>query len=452
MFTVKAAMTPTVDAAAFRSYFSSLAEVEIVGRNQIRFRMTAPYWLDDASLATNIVPIPKHVYDPEGILDRYSFQDIRDPKVAQDPQLKKFGEEFGRNPANRAPIGTGPYKLEKWQTGQEIVLARNEDYWGPKPHLDKVIYKVIPDSTTALTALKAGEIDFIPRLLPQQFREQTSGPAFEDHFAKATYQIPQLSYIGWNEARPFFADKRVRQALTMLIDRTKIIEAVRLGMGSPAASPFAPSSPDFNPKIKPLTYDPQRAAQLLDEAGWLDHNGDGVRDKGGVEFKFEVVASSSNAAAGPLLSILQDQLGKAGIIVTGRRLDPAVLQSTLRDHQADAGIGTWISARQFDPYQLFHSDSAKNRGSNYYNFRNSEADAIMKQARVEFDAGKRKQLYWRFQEIFHEEQPYTLLYYPKDAAAYHVRFQNVQFLAERPGYEITQWSVSPGAQRLAAAN
>ena len=118
LFTVKAAMTPTVDAAAFRSYFSSLAGVEIVGRNQIRFRMTAPYWLDDASLATNIVPIPKHVYDPEGILDRYSFQDIRDPKVAQDPQLKKFGEEFGRNPANRAPIGTGPYKLEKWQTGR----------------------------------------------------------------------------------------------------------------------------------------------------------------------------------------------------------------------------------------------------------------------------------------------------------------------------------------------
>ena len=111
-----------------------------------------------------------------------------------------------------------------------------------------------------------------------------------------------------------------------------------------------------------------------------------------------------------------------------KALDPAVFQSTLRDAKADAGFDTWVSARQFDPYQLFHSDSAKNRGSNYYNFRNSEADAIMEQARPEFDAEKRKQLYWRFQEIFHEEQPYTLLYYPKDAAAYHVRFQNVQFL------------------------
>jgi peptide/nickel transport system substrate-binding protein len=76
----------------------------------------------------------------------------------------------------------------------------------------------------------------------------------------------------------------------------------------------------------------------------------------------------------------------------------------------------------------------------------------MQRARIEFDPEKRKQLYWRFQEIFHEEQPYTLLYYPKDAAVYHVRFQNVQFLAERPGYEITQWSVRPGAQRLAASN
>src|SRR5262249_40834431 len=262
--------------------------------------------------------------------------DLRNPKVAQDPALKKFGEEFGRAAANRAPIGSGPYKLEKWQPGQEIVLVRNADYWGEKPHLDKVVYKVIPDAPTALTALKAGELDFIPRLQPQQFREQTIGPAFQERFAKATYQIPQLAYIGWNEDRPFFADKRVRQALTMLIDRPKVIEAVRLGMGIPAASPFDPASPDFDPMIRPWPYDPKHSAELLDEAGWIDHNGDGVRDKGGIEFKFEIVASSANAAAVAMLGILQDELSKAGIAVTGRQLDLAVLQSTLRDQKADA--------------------------------------------------------------------------------------------------------------------
>ena len=442
LFTVKAAMVPSVDAGAFRSSFASLASVEITGRNQIRFRMAEPYWLNDAALASDIVPVPKHVYDPQRILDHYTFEQIRDPKAVNDPVLKKFGEDFNNNPANRAPVGTGPYKFEKWQTGQEIVVRRNEDYWGQRPHLEKIIYKIIPDSTTALAALKSGEIDFIPRLLPLQFQEQTSGPAFQEHFVKATYQIPQLAYIGWNEARPYFADKRVRQALTMLIDRAKVIETVRRGMGSMAASPFVPASPDFNPMITPLPYDPKHAAVLMDEAGWIDHNGNGIRDKDGVEFKFEILAASSNTAAVALLPILQDEFGKAGISVTARRLDAAVFQSTLRDQRADAAIDGWVSSLVFDPYQLFHSSSARNRGSNYYNFRNPTADHIMEQARVEFDAEKRKQLYWRFQDIFHDEQPYTLLYYPENAAAYHKRLQNVQFLHVRPGYDITQWWVS----------
>src|SRR5262249_42636117 len=154
-------------------------------------------------------------------------------------------------------------------------------------------------------ALKSGELDFIPRLLPAQYNDQTSGPAFDEHFIKRTYEIPELAYIGWNEARPFFADKRVRQALTLLIDRPKIIEVVRRGMGTIAASPFPPGSPDFDPMIQPLPYDPARAMALLDEAGWVDHNGDGIRDKGGIDFKFEILVSNSNSAAAPLVGILE---------------------------------------------------------------------------------------------------------------------------------------------------
>jgi peptide/nickel transport system substrate-binding protein len=441
LFTVKAAMVPAVDAAAFRANFSALASAEIVGRNQIRFRMKEPYWLDAASLGTSIVPIPKHVYDPAGVLDRYTLAQILDARAADDPSLKAFGESFNTNPANRAPIGTGPYKLHHWQTGQEVVLQRNDDYWGQKPHLDKLVYRIIPDATTALTVLKSGEIDFIPRLSPVQAKQQTDGPAFQERLVKADYQIPQLTYIGWNEARPFFADKRVRQAMTMLVNRPKIIDTVRRGMATPAASPFGPGSPDFNPSIKPWPYDPKRAAELLDEAGWVDHNNNGLRDKNGVEFKFEILASSSNAIAEQLVGILQDEFGKIGISAVARRLDPTVFQKTLHEHKADAAIQNLIIPLLFDPYQLFHSNAARERGLNYYSFRNPEADLAMDQARVEFDAEKRKLLYWRFQEIFHDQQPYTLLFYPQDTAAYHTRFQGVQFTRQRPGYDLTQWSV-----------
>ena len=119
-----------------------------------------------------------------------------------------------------------------------------------------------------------------------------------ERFQKATYQLPQLAYIGWNEARPFFADKRVRQALTMLVDRPNIIETVRKGMGAPATSPFPPSSPDFDTAIQPWPYDPKRAGQLLDEAGWIDHNGNGIRDKNGVEFNRRSFQTSTTHPAG----------------------------------------------------------------------------------------------------------------------------------------------------------
>src|SRR5204863_1611715 len=195
-----------------------------------------------------------------------------------------------------------------------------------------------------------------------------------------------------------------------------------------AASPFPTGSPDFDTTIQALPYDPRRASALLDEAGWIDHNGIGIRDKNGVEFKFEFLFASSNAGAAALLPILQEEFAKAGISAGGNRLDPAVYLSMLREHKADAAIGGWSSSVLFDPYQLFHSSSANNRGSNYFNFRNAAADALIESARVEFDAEKRKQIYWLFQEIFQDEQPYTLLYYPEDAAAYNNRVQNVKFL------------------------
>src|SRR5205814_3650265 len=145
----------------------------------------------------------------EGILDRYRFEDLVNARAAEDPVLKDFGEKFNRNPANRAPVCTGPYKLDKWETGREIVLLRNENYWGEKPHLDRIVYRIITDSTTALAALKSGEVDFVPRLGPLQLQEQLSGGTSQGGLVKATYEIPQMTYIGWNESRPFFADKRV---------------------------------------------------------------------------------------------------------------------------------------------------------------------------------------------------------------------------------------------------
>lgn len=451
VFSFKALMNPFVDSAAVRSYLGDLTNVELVEGRKVRMTMRKPYFMNEVVIGEFVFIIPKHVFDPQGILDGFKFPDIISPQNKTNPRLKEFGEAFNKHPNNRAPIGTGPFKFEKWDAGKEIVIARNDGYWGEKTHLSKVIYRIITDNTAALTALKAGEIDFNPRLTPIQYAQQTGG-AFDQQFVKATYSIPLYYYVAWNEERPYFKDKRVRQALTMLVDRDQIIQSIAFGLGKPAASAFYFDSPDLNTNIKPLPYDPKRAAELLDEAGWTDHDGDGIRDKDGKPFRFELLGSSSSSLTAQLIPVLKESFKKAGIDMIERRIEFTVFTNNMRDHKFDATLSGWGGDLTLDPYQIWHSNSIANRGSNFISFRNAQSDQLIERARVEFDPEKRKELYWKWQELIHDEQPYTFLYYYVQPSAYQKRFQNVHFMPVRPGYDLTEWFVPKSMQKYTGAS
>jgi peptide/nickel transport system substrate-binding protein len=126
------------------------------------------------------------------------------------------------------------------------------------------------------------------------------------------------------------------------------------------------------------------------------------------------------------------------------------LVENLKDHRFDATTLGWVADLVQDPYQIWHSSSALNRGSNYVAFKNAESDRLIEQARLEFDAEKRKQLYWKWQELIHDEQPYTFLFYPQESAAYSKRFQNVKWLPPRPSYDLNSWFVPKMAQKYTA--
>ena len=448
-FSAKAMMVPFVDAAPWRGYFSDLADVEVEGR-EVRLIVDQPFWLND-SILSSLPILPKHLYDPEGVLDGYSLPDILSPSARDDETLREFGEAFNSHPANRQPIGTGPYRFESWESGSQITLVRNDDYWGEPAQLDRVIFRFITDSTAALTSLKSGDTDFYPRMTPIQWVQQTSGADFESQYAKQNYTIPQMNFIAWNPMRPFFADKRVRRAMTMLIPRQQIVDSLRFGLAEVAVSSFNPNAPDFNPNIEAYPYDPERAVALLEEVGWVDHDGDGIRDKDGVKFSFEFLGYTGSQYIEQLLPILRDELGKVGIEMTERRLEFNIMAESTRDKQFDAMSMNWVSDLLSDPRQIWHSSSADNRGSNFVSFRNPEADQLIDDARLEFDPERRRELYWRFQEILHDEQPYTFMMYPQEAGAYHRRFLNAEFLPTRPGYDLTSWFVPEAAQRYTAA-
>lgn len=266
---------------------------------------------------TGLLPIiPKHVFDAGGLLDGFTYKDVIGPKGKTEAKIQEFAKQFNVHPANRAPVGTGPYRFEKWDSGREITLVRNDDYWGKEPYLDKVVYRIINDPTAALIALKAGELDLQPHIQPIQYNEQTSGAAFDQQLTKTSYSTPAEALILWNNERPFFRDKRVRRAMTLLIDRQKIIESIRLGFGQVAVSPFDPRSLEFDSNLKPLPYDPRHAAELLDEAGWIDYDGDGIRDKEGVKFKFEFLGPTGSSAFSQLSPVLADSFRKMGIEMT----------------------------------------------------------------------------------------------------------------------------------------
>lgn len=401
---------PKVDAAHLRSYYRDIRKLEILDDHTVRYHYKMPYFRA-LEFCGSIPIVPAHLFSEP--------------------------EDFNQHAIGRVPVGTGPYRFHHWATGKEIVLVRNKDYWGKKPELERVVFKIITDSTVALQVLKKGGLDLMS-LRPIQWVKQTGTERFQHRFRKLKYYLPNYSYIGWNMRRPQFSDRRVRIAMTMLLDRQMILDKLLFGLGTVVTGNFYVNSPDYNHRIRPYPYDPAGAVRLLQEAGWQDRDGDGLLDRDGKPFQFEFLISAGSKFAEQLATILQQNLKQIGIRMNIRKLEWAVFIQNIQKHQFDACTLAWSLSWESDPYQLWHSSQA-DRGSNFVGFENSEADRIMEQARQELDPGQREQLYHRFHEIIHQVQPYTFLFTPEALVAVDRRFDNVNVYPM--GLAPRQWSV-----------
>lgn len=387
---------PKVDAAPLRNYYQDIEKLEVLDDYTIRYAYRTPYFRA-LEFCGGIPIVPAHLFKEE--------------------------DDFNQHSIGRQPVGTGPYRLERWDTGKEIVLVRNEDYWDVKPHIKRIVFKIITDNTVALQVLKQGALDLMS-LRPIQWMKQTGGERFNEKYQKLKYYLPIYSYIGWNLRKPWFQDRRVRQAMTMLIDRPLILDKILFGLGTIVTGSFYVNSPDYNKDVKPYPYDPAAAVELLKAAGWEDHDGDGVLDKDGVPFSFEFLTSAGSKFGEQIATILQENLKNVGIRMDIRKLEWAVFVQRVQEHDFDATTMAWSLNWESDPFQLWHSSQVE-KGSNYVGFVNAEADKLIEEGRREFDAEKRRALYHRFHEIIHEEQPYTFLFTTEALVAVDRRFQNV---------------------------
>ena len=409
VFSYNTIMNPKVDSPQLRSYFQEIRDVKALDELTVEFTYARPYFLA-LEFCGGMPIVPKHIFDKG---------------------------DFNTNPAGRDPVGTGPYKFVKWTTGREIVVEKNPDYWGEKPKINKIVFKIITDNTVAFQVLKRQELD-VSGLTPIQWERQTNTPSFNENYDKLSYFTPNYSYIGWNSKRPYFADRQVRTALTHLVNRELILDKILYNLGAIVTNPFYINSPEYDKSIEPYAYDPAKAEELLKQAGWIDHDGDGIRDKDGVKFAFEFLIPGGSETGEKIATILKEELDNMGIQMDIRKTEWAVFTTRLNERNFDAVTLAWSMGVESDPYQIWSSTQAES-GSNFIGFKNQEADNLIEEARTEFDREKRMQLYRRFAEIVHNEQPYTFLFCRKSTVAVNKRFENV--IVYPLGIDLLEWYV-----------
>ncbi len=350
----------------------------------------------------------------------------------------------GKDPAspeiNRHPVGTGPYKMKEWITGQRVVLEAFDNYFEGRPNIDRIVFRIIPDPATMFLELKFGGIDFMG-VTPPQYKLQVNTEFFNKFFQKFRYPSFGYTYMGYNLLDPLFADKRVRQAIAHALNKKEIIAGVLLGYGTPTTGPFPPESWAYNKNVGDFEYSPDKAIKLLSEAGWK-MNASGFLEKNGRTFSFTVLVTQGNEARLKTAQIIKEQLRRVGIDLNIKVLEwQAMLHEFIDKKKFEAIIMGWGLGRDPDNYDIWHSSKTKEGEFNFISYKNAEVDKLLIEGRQTFDIEKRKKIYHRIHEILADDQPYAFLYVPDALPVLHKRFKGVEKAPLGIMYDFIHWYV-----------
>ena len=341
-----------------------------------------------------------------------------------------------RKDFNARAVGSGPYMLVRRDIGKEVVLQRRKDYWGVRPHIETVIFKVLDDHATAFNALLRGDLDETLLTSDTWLRERNNPQSARVIDFPRFYTL-NYNFIAWNNRKPLFQDKRIRRAMSMCIPLDVVVQELFQGTARAMSGPFTPDEWAYNPTVPVIKYDPPGALALLAAAGWRDTNADGALDKDGKPFHFSLIAMSGSATSKQIAQLVQSELKKIGVQADVAMMEGGQAISLLMQGNYDAAYLSWDLDADPDPYGIFHSASFPGGGGqNLVFYSNPEADRIIDEARHELDSSKRKDLYWRLHEILAEDQPYTWIVQVSAKWGINKRVQGV--VASR-GFGFFQW-------------
>lgn len=469
-----AVMNPHVQeagASALRNYVGDIEEIRVLNDTTFVVRWRAEESTDPASGVSRyqvkyiarswtgaLKPLPGWLYqyfpDGEKIID-----DEGDPDAYRNNSV--WAQNFSQHWAKRVIASCGAWMFDGF-TEREIAFRRNPDHFEPYAALSDSVRILFRESPAAVWQdFKAGEIDTwdsgsTPDKLAE-LEEFLESPSYEaqKRSGSAIHRIDYLSraynYLGWNMARPFFESRNVRLAMTMALDRERIVDRYLNRMGVQLTGPFFPGGPESDPAVVAYPFDPLEARRLLEQEGWYDTDGDGIRDKvidgKRTKFSFKLTYYVKNTLARAICDYVATALREIGVECLPSGVDVADLSAAFEGKDFDAIYLGWaLGAPPSEPKQLWHSSGAKEKGSsNAVGFANPEVDRAIEELQYAYDPVRRAELYHKIHRVIYEEQPYTFLFVPKVALLYRGYLHDIFIPAERqdlvPGADVEQPSL-----------
>lgn len=420
IYTVEQVKRLDADQERFQALFGPLAEVTAPDSSTIRAKYSEPY-ADALNGWREAFIMPSHL-----------------PFAPAEP-----------SPLDRSPVGTGPFRFLRWDAQDRIILEANKDYFAGRPLLDRFVYRIVPNLDAVRAALQVQEVD-VAGLTPDWVAEHPSDDP-NLPFRVEVFPAGMVEMIYWNldEPRGLFKDPRVRRALAMLLDRQGYVQSVHHGLYGVATTLIDPEIWGGDPSLRPLPYDPAGAERLLDEAGIVDKDGDGIRDAKDGPMSFTLLYTSTAPYQKDVAALLERAAAGAGVQVRLQGLEWAAMRPRIYGHDFEAAVHRWRLDLRPDPYAFFHS-SQIGAGQNLSGYRSDAFDRLAETMRRTADPAQRTSLLAAMQKRLHEDQPALFVSIPRSVIAINRRFRTPPLTSA--GWwnwypSVAEWWVAAGDRR-----
>lgn len=357
-------------------------------------------------------------------------------------------DQWKTAPFGRQPVGDGPYRFRSWQANQQIELVADSTFFLGRPAIRRLIWRFTPNLQVAVTQVIADEADVREQLVtPENVERARAAPQLN----VITYRGSVFTYLGFNmrasgdtsAAHPIFSDREVRRALSMGVDRARLVKSALGDLGKVPPGPMSELLWIWNPEIRQLPYDTVQAGRILNARGWRDHDNDGVRDKDGRKLSFKILVPTTSVLRIQYAQLLQQQFRAIGVEVDIDAVEQAVVVQRTRAGEFD----TVILSRSNDPSPgsgITQSwTQAGFGGSNVGRYYSADFERLVDRAIAE-TSRERARSYWRSAiETLNADAPGIFLYSLGNVAAVHKRFDNVQMRPDSWAALLRTWRISP---------